>query len=199
MSWTFAGARLIVQLPACLRPRPGILRTRFQISHGLVRRVMYAPVLKVSLDSALSRHAADKRSTRCRPVDDDGGHVRRSGAAAGRGAAGRAYHRTGTGRASVVVSGANHRIVATVAVIRITRAEAGGLVTMRPSTDGAPPQVSALYSGGGTTGVEFVYGNRKNKHLPRLPHGRRPRIEHERRSRITHLRGGSLRTAAPLS
>ena len=58
---------------------------------------------------------------------------------------------------SVVVSGADHRIVTTVAVVRITRAEAGSLVTMRPSTDGAPAQVSALYSGGGTAGIEFVY------------------------------------------
>ena len=62
---------------------------------------------------------------------------------------------------SVVVSGADNRIVTTVAVIRTTRAEAGSRVTMRPSTDGAPPQVSALYSGGGTTGVEFVYAGTK--------------------------------------
>jgi hypothetical protein len=62
---------------------------------------------------------------------------------------------------SVVVSGADHRIVTTVAVIRTTRAQAGSRVTMRPSTDGAPEQVSALYSGGGTSGVEFVYGNTK--------------------------------------
>jgi hypothetical protein len=62
---------------------------------------------------------------------------------------------------SVVVSGADHHIVTTVAVIRITRAEAGSLVTMRPSTDGAPPQVWALYSSGGTTGVEFVYASTK--------------------------------------
>jgi hypothetical protein len=58
---------------------------------------------------------------------------------------------------SVVVSGADHRIVTTVAVVRTTRLQAGDLVTMRPSTDGAPAQVSALYSGGGTTGVEFLY------------------------------------------
>ena len=62
---------------------------------------------------------------------------------------------------SVVVSSADHRIVTTVAVIRITRAEAGSLVTMRPSTDGTPDQVSALYSGGGKTGVEFVYASTK--------------------------------------
>jgi hypothetical protein len=62
---------------------------------------------------------------------------------------------------SVVVSGADHRIVTTVAVIRITRAQAGSLVAMRPSTDGAPAQVSALYSGGGTVGVEFVYPSTK--------------------------------------
>jgi hypothetical protein len=62
---------------------------------------------------------------------------------------------------SVVVSGPDHRIVTTVAVIRVTRAEAGSLVVMRPSTDGAPAQVSALYSSGGTTGVEFVYGSTK--------------------------------------
>jgi hypothetical protein len=62
---------------------------------------------------------------------------------------------------SVVVSAADHKIVTTVAVIRTTRAQAGSRVTMRPSTDGAPEQVSALYSGGGTSGVEFVYGNTK--------------------------------------
>jgi hypothetical protein len=62
---------------------------------------------------------------------------------------------------SVVVFAADHRVVTTVVVIGITRALAGSLVTMRPSTDGAPPQVSALYSGGGTTGVEFVYGSTK--------------------------------------
>ena len=62
---------------------------------------------------------------------------------------------------SVVVSAADHKIVTTVAVIRTTRGQAGSLVTMRPSTDGAPAQVSALYSGGGTSGVEFVYGKTK--------------------------------------
>lgn len=62
---------------------------------------------------------------------------------------------------SVVVSGADHRIVTTVAVVRITRAETGSLVTMRPSTDGAPAQVAALYSGGGTAGIEFVYPSTK--------------------------------------
>ena len=62
---------------------------------------------------------------------------------------------------SVVISGADHRIVTTVAVIRTMRAQAGSRVTMRPSTGGAPDQVSALYSGGGTSGVEFVYGNTK--------------------------------------
>jgi hypothetical protein len=62
---------------------------------------------------------------------------------------------------SVVVSGADHRIVTTVPVIRTMRAQAGSRVTMRPSTDGAPAQVWALYSGGGTSGVEFVYGNTK--------------------------------------
>jgi len=62
---------------------------------------------------------------------------------------------------SVVVSAADHRIVTTVAVITTTRAQAGSLVTMRPSIDGTPAQVSALYSGGGTTGVEFLYATTK--------------------------------------
>ena len=62
---------------------------------------------------------------------------------------------------SAVVSGGDHRIATTVAVVRTTRARAGSLVTMRLSIDGAPPQVSALYSGGGTTGGEFVYANTK--------------------------------------
>ena len=62
---------------------------------------------------------------------------------------------------SVVVTAADHKIVTTVAVIRTMRAQAGSRVTMRPSTDGTPDQVSALYSGGGTSGVEFVYGNTK--------------------------------------
>lgn len=62
---------------------------------------------------------------------------------------------------SVVVTGSDNRIVTTVAVMRTTRAEKGTLVTMRQSTDGAPAQVSALYSGGGTSGVEFLYGTTK--------------------------------------
>ena len=75
--------------------------------------------------------------------------------------AGRYHFAVARDARSVVVSGADHRIVTTVAVVRITRAEAGSLVVMRPSTDGAPAQVSALYSGGGTAGIEFVYPNTK--------------------------------------
>ena len=52
-------------------------------------------------------------------------------------------------------------VVTTAAVVRITRAKAGSLVIMRPSTDGGPAQVSAVYSGGGTAGIEFVYPSPK--------------------------------------
>jgi hypothetical protein len=58
---------------------------------------------------------------------------------------------------SVVVSDAARRVVTTLAVIPISRAKRGDIVTMRPSAvAGGPPEVSALYSGGGTAGVEFV-------------------------------------------
>lgn len=62
---------------------------------------------------------------------------------------------------SVLVSDAEHRIITTLPVIPTTRASRGNIVTMRPSVDGAPPQVSALYLSGGTSGVEFVYREAK--------------------------------------
>lgn len=58
---------------------------------------------------------------------------------------------------TVRVSGADGRNLATLPVIPITRSTPGNIVIMRPSVAGAPPEVSALYGSGGTTGVEFVY------------------------------------------
>src|SRR5688500_17300484 len=57
---------------------------------------------------------------------------------------------------SVVVSDADHRFVTTFLVVPILRAKAGDSITMRPAVNGAPPEVSALYVGGGTTGVQLL-------------------------------------------
>ena len=62
-----------------------------------------------------------------------------------------------TGGRTVRVSGADGRNLATLPVVPITRATPGNIVIMRPPLAGAPPEVSALYAGGGTAGVEFVY------------------------------------------
>jgi hypothetical protein len=59
-------------------------------------------------------------------------------------------------RRSVVVFDADHRIVATLMVIPVTRAQRGTVILMKPSIGGAAPEVSALYLDGGTNGFEFV-------------------------------------------
>jgi len=64
-----------------------------------------------------------------------------------------AIERDGRG---VVVSDANHRVVATLTGIPITRSTRGEIITMRPSVAGAPPEVLALFPNGGTAGIEFI-------------------------------------------
>jgi hypothetical protein len=59
-------------------------------------------------------------------------------------------------RRSVVVSDADRRIVATLMVVPVTRAQRGTVILMRPSIGGAAPEVTALYLDGGTNGFEFV-------------------------------------------
>jgi len=59
-------------------------------------------------------------------------------------------------RRSVVVSGADHRIIATLMVVPVTRAQPGTVILTRPSIGGAAPEVTALYLDGGTSGFEFV-------------------------------------------
>lgn len=59
-------------------------------------------------------------------------------------------------RRSVVISDADHRIVATLMVVPVTRAQRGTVILMRPSIGGAAPEVTALYLDGGTNGFEFV-------------------------------------------
>lgn len=58
---------------------------------------------------------------------------------------------------TIVVSDAERHIVATLHVAPITRAAAGNIITMRPAVGTAAPEISALYPGGGKTGVEFLY------------------------------------------
>ena len=57
---------------------------------------------------------------------------------------------------SVVVSDADHRVVATLRGIPITRSKRGDIITMRPSVAGAAPEVLALFPSGGTAGIEFI-------------------------------------------
>jgi hypothetical protein len=58
---------------------------------------------------------------------------------------------------SVVVYDAKRRIVTTLQVVPITRAAAGDVIVMRAAVGTAAPEISALYTGGGTAGVEFLY------------------------------------------
>jgi len=60
-------------------------------------------------------------------------------------------------RRSVVVSNSDNRIVTTLVVVPVTRSTVGETITMLPAVGGAAPEVTALYSGGGTTGVRFVH------------------------------------------
>ena len=72
--------------------------------------------------------------------------------------AGRYHFAQGSDRRTVVVTDAGDRIVAIATVTPITRSKSGALVTLRPQVGQAPPDVFALYFGGGTTGVEFSRG-----------------------------------------
>jgi hypothetical protein len=67
-----------------------------------------------------------------------------------------AFAVSGDGR-SVVVSNVEHQIVARLQVAPITRAAGGEVITMRPAVGTAAPEISALYTRGGTNGVEFLY------------------------------------------
>jgi len=58
---------------------------------------------------------------------------------------------------SVMVSDAEHRVVAKLEVAPITRAARGQVITMRSAVGTAAPEISALYTSGGTNGVEFLY------------------------------------------
>ena len=64
------------------------------------------------------------------------------------------------GRA-VVVSDADHRVVASLRGIPIKRSTRGDVITMRRSVAGAAPEVLALFPDGGTAGIEFIGGARK--------------------------------------
>src|SRR5687768_8068176 len=63
---------------------------------------------------------------------------------------------TSDGR-SVMVFDAKRRIVTTLQVAPVTRAAAGDIIAMRSAVGTAAPEISALYTGGGTKGVEFLY------------------------------------------
>jgi hypothetical protein len=56
----------------------------------------------------------------------------------------------------VVVSDADHRVVATLRGIPIKRSRRGEIITLRPSLAGAAPEVLALFPDGGTAGIEFI-------------------------------------------
>ena len=58
---------------------------------------------------------------------------------------------------SVVVSDAEHRVIAKLEVAPITRAARGQVITMRSAVGTAAPEISALYTSGGINGVEFLY------------------------------------------
>ena len=58
---------------------------------------------------------------------------------------------------SVVVSDAGRHVVTSQQVVPITRAAAGNVIVMRSAPGTAAPEISALYVGGGKSGVEFLY------------------------------------------
>ena len=58
---------------------------------------------------------------------------------------------------SVVVSDAKRHLVTSLQVVPITRAAAGDVIVMRAAVGTAAPEISALYTDGGTRGVEFLY------------------------------------------
>jgi hypothetical protein len=57
----------------------------------------------------------------------------------------------------VTVADAERRIIATLQVVPISRAAAGDIITMREAVGTAAPEISGLYTSGGTRGVEFLY------------------------------------------
>ena len=59
-------------------------------------------------------------------------------------------------RRSVVVSNADRHVVTTLMVVPVSRARRGTVLVTRPVTNGAAPEVSAMYLDGGTDGFEIV-------------------------------------------
>jgi len=72
-------------------------------------------------------------------------------------AAGRYTFRLSSDGRSVVVSDAGNHVVSSQQVAPITRDAAGDVIVMRSALGTAAPEISALYVGGGKTGVEFLY------------------------------------------
>ncbi len=66
-------------------------------------------------------------------------------------------------RRNVVVSDAEHRVVTIAQVVPISRDAPGLTITMRPAVGTAAPEIAALYTSGGTDGVEFMYRGRRVK------------------------------------
>jgi len=62
-------------------------------------------------------------------------------------------------RRSVVVSQSDGRVIKTIEVVPITRAKPGQTVNLSSPVNGAVPEVSSVFSGGGTAGVEFINRN----------------------------------------
>jgi hypothetical protein len=58
-------------------------------------------------------------------------------------------------RRSVVVSQAGGRVITTLQVVPVTREKRGTTITMSAPVEGAVPEVLALFSGGGTEGIQF--------------------------------------------
>lgn len=67
---------------------------------------------------------------------------------------------SGDGR-TVIVSGVDRRLIGRFPVTPITRAEGGEIITTRVAAGAVPPEIAAVYSSGGRTGVQFLYGNMK--------------------------------------
>jgi hypothetical protein len=59
-------------------------------------------------------------------------------------------------RRRLVVSDADRRIVTTLMVVPVTRASRGDVVVMRPTSNGASPEIAAMYLDGGRNGFEIV-------------------------------------------
>ena len=59
-------------------------------------------------------------------------------------------------RRSVVVSDADRRVVTTLMVVPVSRARVGDVVVMRPASNGASPEIEAMYLDGGRNGFQIV-------------------------------------------